>query len=50
VIGSQFHAAGQGLSEYERGGGLELGAQLAGGAGGLERQGPPGLAARLDLG
>ena len=49
-IRAGFHATGQGLGEHERGGGLECAAEQAGGAGRLESQGPPVLAARADLG
>ena len=38
------------LGEYERGGGLEDGAEQMGGANGFESQGPPGFIARADLG
>ena len=49
-IRARFHATGQGLGEHERGGGLECAAEQIGGAGRLEAQGPPILAARADLG
>ena len=50
MIGAGLHAAGQGLGEHVRGGGLELAAEQADGAGRLECQGPPVLAAGADLG
>jgi len=49
-IRGKFHTSGQGLGEHERGGGLECAAQQIGGAGRLEAQGPPVLAAGADLG
>ena len=49
-IRARFHTTGQGLGEHERGGRIEFAAELIGGAGGLESQGPPVLAARVDLG
>jgi hypothetical protein len=45
-----LHAAGQGLGEHKRGGGLEFAAQQVGGAGRLEAQGPPVLTIHADLG
>jgi len=45
-----LQTTGQGVGEHEHGGGLELAAQQIGGAGRLEPQGPPVLAARVDLG
>jgi hypothetical protein len=50
LIGAGFHTPGQGLGEHERGGGLECAVEQAGGAGCLEAQGPPVLAAGADLG
>ena len=49
-IRAWFHATGQRVGEHERGGGLELAAEQAGGAGGFEAQGPAVLAGRADLG
>ena len=47
-IRAGFRTTGQGLGEHERGGGLDCAAQQAGGAGRLEAQCPPVLAARVD--
>jgi hypothetical protein len=49
VIHAQFHPGRRGLGEHEHGGGLELAVQHIGRAGGLEPQGPPGLAPRAEL-
>ena len=45
-----FYATRQGLGEHERGSGFKYAPERAGGAGRFERKGPPGLAARADLG
>jgi hypothetical protein len=45
-----LHAAGQGLSDHKRCGGLEFAAQQVGGAGRLEAEGPPVLTIHADLG
>jgi hypothetical protein len=50
VIRAGFHACGQGLGENERGGSLQFTVEQIGGAGRLEAQGPPVLAAGADLG
>jgi len=49
-IQAGFHAAGQRLGEHERCGGLQCAVEHVGGAGRLESQGPPVLAAGADLG
>jgi hypothetical protein len=50
LVQAGFHTTGQGVGEHERGGGLEFAAEQIGGAGRLEAQGPPVLAAGADLG
>jgi hypothetical protein len=50
LIRPGLHTAGHRMGEYERGGDLEFAAQQAGGAGRLEAQRPPVLAAGEDLG
>ena len=49
-IRAKLYTSGQGVSEHERGGGLEFAAEQIGGAGRLEAQGPPVLATGADLG
>jgi hypothetical protein len=50
VFRAGFYACGQGLGENERGGGLQFTAEQVGGAGRLEAQGLPVLAAGADFG
>jgi hypothetical protein len=45
-----FHAIGQGLGQHERGSGLQFAAEQACRTGGLEPQGPPGLAMSMEFG